>query len=1060
MGKRLGIILLALIGLVFLTGLGLYAFRQPVLESLISYQLHKYGIPVQSLAVADASLNTLTLHTLSLGSAEELHTGTIFVTWNLQDLLAGELEAVEISGLQLALNLSGELPPLGSLQQLIPAGEKKAGARRLPAISLRDANMSLHTAFGDFIVGMNGDIDQSESGTQSTRLTFNIAGPPGRTKGKLAATMDASGNIQGKITVSEGTLGMPEAEISGLRGDATFTLVDMLPQQLNAEFVLFDINLPGSGLEENAFEQAKLSLQMNDATAQLKGDLLAGDKKLALLFDTTVRNYMREPTIDLDINAHGSADSYAWKLLGLPQPSTGSVALTMKASGQTPPLQEARSNWLSWLQHSTLTGQGNLELQGLSYTQKVSTLNGKLALSAEFANGSGKALLTDDSIIEASSLNPSWLESLGMPAELAKLFTQGGRLHIAGKNGKATLASLSSHAEGTELNFAAAAKLSTAKAQANMNLHAQTTLDTQNKLTAFKLSDIAVQTTGIRYADTLIEHMTLKGAIRGSPNSWTGKLDLEADANPLTAGPLTANQANMTLPIQLKFDHDTLHINLRKPGHVTLGKLAPVGSVSLQGPLDLSVSQADIELGQNPQGLRLKHQITVVPKNFSLLVEREAAPVIEAQIRPGEITLRGELDVGEKYRGQSVISAAGLTLPQSQIQLDNISTTINLGLAGIGKVADFSIGRLQHMVSAPYFAPHSISGNVQSKAVYGKPVNGKPVSYSISAIGGVQNAQYLKLSGEHALDSGVGKITLDIDPLSFSPDVLQPGALFPDLALLENVSGKVDASTQITWSKEGISSSGGVLDLQNMSFVQKDITISGLNATLKLSDLLSPKSPPGQKITIQHIDLGVPIDNLAVSYQIQATVPPRIAIEKANLALIGGMMSLGPTVIDPSSSHTDMVILVNNLDLEDLFGLIQVEGLTGNGRLDGSIPVTIDGNLVTIQNGHLVAEAPGILRFKSEKASQMLAGAGSDMNLLLQALQEFHYSELILKLDKSPKDDLVATLSLLGNNPNVSGGRLFRLNINLESNIGKLLDTIGLGYRLSNDALRKAFSLR
>jgi len=37
---------------------------------------------------------------------------------------------------------------------------------------------------------------------------------------------------------------------------------------------------------------------------------------------------------------------------------------------------------------------------------------------------------------------------------------------------------------------------------------------------------------------------------------------------------------------------------------------------------------------------------------------------------------------------------------------------------------------------------------------------------------------------------------------------------------------------------------------------------------------------------------------------------------------------------------------------------------------------------------------------------------------------------------------------------------MFRLNLNLESNIGQILQAIGQGYRLSNEVLRELFRLR
>jgi hypothetical protein len=259
--------------------------------------------------------------------------------------------------------------------------------------------------------------------------------------------------------------------------------------------------------------------------------------------------------------------------------------------------------------------------------------------------------------------------------------------------------------------------------------------------------------------------------------------------------------------------------------------------------------------------------------------------------------------------------------------------------------------------------------------------------------------------------------------------------------------------------KQGIKS-GADINLQNLSFTQNGTTISGLSTALQLTDLLSPRSLPQQKLTVQRIDPGVPMENMEIVYKIQGTDSVQLAIDKARLSMIGGMLSTGPILIDPLSSFTNVVLQVADLDLEALFKLVDVEGLAGDGRLDGNIPLTLRDDSVSIQDGVLAATKPGILRFKSEKVSQLLAGSAKDVDLLLRALTDFHYTELTFKLNNSANNDLQTTLSLLGNNPNVLQGRPFRLNINLESNVGDILKALGQAYGVSSKALQRAFRLR
>jgi len=468
--------------------------------------------------------------------------------------------------------------------------------------------------------------------------------------------------------------------------------------------------------------------------------------------------------------------------------------------------------------------------------------------------------------------------------------------------------------------------------------------------------------------------------------------------------------------------------------------------------LRFSISQANLELVKNSQGLALKHDITVLPADFSLLVDQDKSPAIEAQIHPGKIALTGAFDAKEKYQGRFTLSDTAVLLPQPQLQLKAISATLHLNEPETGTAADFAIGQLQHLAPEPLFAAVFISGSIRNEAA-----DGEPAVYALNVAGGVPDLRYLKITGKHSPISGNGMLKAEIVSLNFSPDRLQPSALSPILSQLEAVSGQISASAQFKWSNQGVHSSRGAFELRHLSFTQETAKIGDLNASLHLENLFPPSSLPQQTFTIRRIDSGIPVENLLVSYQIESADPPRIVLEKAQFSMMDGILSLAPAIIDPAAAHTDVLVRVDNIDLGTFFNLIQIDGLTGSGHLDGEIPIRLEDNQVMIRKGRLAAAAPGVLRFQSEKASQLLATAGEEMNLLLQAVQDFHYTELSLDLDKSATHGLIAKLSLLGNNPAVKDGQVFRLNINLESDIDKILQTINQGYSLSHEILRNAF---
>ncbi|MDP1775674.1 MAG: hypothetical protein Q8K94_03550, partial [Moraxellaceae bacterium] len=521
--KRLNTWLPTLIGFVIIVGIGLYAFRNPLLEALIHNQLRKHGVPIQSISVVDVSFNTLHLQDLAAGTGKELRIGKILVTWRLMDWLAGKSASVEMSGLQMALDLSGEHPPLGSLQSMIASNGEEAGTLPwLPAFSLRDSMIHLHSTAGDFAVALSGDIDQSRPGTQTIQLSVAISGSPGQTKAILAATLDAQGNMQGKITVAEGMLNLPKAKISGFAGEAVFVLAAMRPQHIRTEFVLSGMSLSGKDLIEPIPEQM-------------------------------------------------------------------------------------------------------------------------------------------DKTVVASTLH-----------------------------------------------------------------------------------------------DMIIDQITLKSDIHGSSDSWAGTLDLNIKGGQLAAGPLSIQRALVSLPMQINLAGDVGRLGLRNPAQIMLGKIDSSDALKFRGPLGFSISQADFEWIKNPQGLTLKHHIAVTPTDFIVLIEQGKSSAIETQVHPGKITAHGSLDTSHKYQGQVAINDAAFFLPQSRLQLRHISANLHLGATEADKVADFTIGRLQHVVPKPFFETHALSGSIKNPFV-----DGKPTAYLLDLVGGVPGSRYLKLTGKHVPNSDDGSLAIE-----------------------------------------------------------------------------------------------------------------------------------------------------------------------------------------------------------------------------------------------------------------------------------------------------------
>jgi hypothetical protein len=78
-----------------------------------------------------------------------------------------------------------------------------------------------------------------------------------------------------------------------------------------------------------------------------------------------------------------------------------------------------------------------------------------------------------------------------------------------------------------------------------------------------------------------------------------------------------------------------------------------------------------------------------------------------------------------------------------------------------------------------------------------------------------------------------------------------------------------------------------------------------------------------------------------------------------------------------------------------------------------------------------------------------MLGRSQAMELVVQALQNFHYSVLDSTIDYDSKGRLVLGLKLEGQNPEVRGGQPVVLNINLEEDIPALLTSLQLSGRVN-----------
>ncbi len=1036
MRKRVAKALKILAGAVLVTGLALYLFRIPLLEQLIHQQLLNRGMAEHYFWIESFSPRGLVLRDLYLGENTELYTEKVKVSWTPLHLFKQEIDAIEIDGLRLSLTVTDDKPLLGSLHPLTQGSKASSSPPTLPFISLKNASLTLLSATRKTTVHVQGDVSSTVAGEPTVALIFDAVSGNDRLKGHVEVLQGISGKSSGLITVSEGTLNLPEIILSGVTGTAEFGLSAQRVEHLTAKFdvatiTLLDTTPQEAALQEIKPDKARLSVQMNKSDAHISGALFTDSDNTLLSFDATLNNYTQAPSFSLNLQGHTP---------------TKSVLVSGDFSGNTPALHDLKDDWQQWVYHSAVHGNIDLTLETLRIKDKTGLLEGQINLKVHLDNGIGKISLKKGSHVSASELNPLWLRKIGVPKELIqRVKSDSLRIFSAGDNSLG----LNINTEDTKLTLTTDIKLELGNAEVNFQAQSDILVDENKTVKAFNLNEFQLTSSNISYQKNILEHLSLTGEISGSPTSWGGELDLSAATKKIQLPSLQSHKTLIRLPVDIDVTHHQYQFTLRNTGNVMLQGLKIGDSVQFSHPLKLSLPKGEVQLQFHEKGLALTHQLSVLTSQNSIRYAQNKTTSLDLHTHSARITLNGKITDSQGYSGRAVINLAGITAPQHQVKIETLASTIEIKPNTKHIHAIFKGDKLSHTATPALFSPLQVSGTAK--------LEGNQLR--VNSAGGIANEENFTIRLDHHLTKGIGKLVLKVHSLTFTPHGLQPSTFSPALESLENVSGGLSTGGGFSWSPRGITSQAHV-DMLDISFTQNDVTVSGLSSSLTLTDLINPASLPRQEIRIERVDTGIPIENVSVFYEVRAGESPLLLIENAVLDTLEGQVSTGAFSIDPLAVQKNVTLHIKNLDLKTLFDTLKVEGLTGSGQLTGSIPMTFTEGRVSIANGKLIANAPGILNLESETLSKILGGRASDVDLLLEALTAFHYRELTLKLDNSVQNDLVFILSILGNNPAVHSGRPFRLNIRIESNIGQLLEALTTTYGLSNRALQRALRLQ
>ncbi|MDF2180980.1 YdbH domain-containing protein [Neptuniibacter sp. CAU 1671] len=205
------------------------------------------------------------------------------------------------------------------------------------------------------------------------------------------------------------------------------------------------------------------------------------------------------------------------------------------------------------------------------------------------------------------------------------------------------------------------------------------------------------------------------------------------------------------------------------------------------------------------------------------------------------------------------------------------------------------------------------------------------------------------------------------------------------------------------------------------------------------------------EVKLARFKKGVELNNLDLAYRYEGgRNQDSLRVEKAAADFLAGHLSLQPFTTRLQAPDFETQLRVNNISLEQLLALEQQRGLSGNGVLNGTVPLTFSEGALTIAGGKLVSEAPGgTLRFQPDQNVLAYAAANKGLSMALELLQNFHYQQLSVDLSYAADGNALLKTRLQGFNPDWSNGQPIDFNINIEENILQLIRALQLAEQLT-----------
>ena len=310
-------------------------------------------------------------------------------------------------------------------------------------------------------------------------------------------------------------------------------------------------------------------------------------------------------------------------------------------------------------------------------------------------------------------------------------------------------------------------------------------------------------------------------------------------------------------------------------------------------------------------------------------------------------------------------------------------------------------------------------------------------------------------AGKHDIERNAGTASVTMRTVKFHANSKQPKDLFPALAgVLPPLDGAARAAGLVSWTDDRIVPDLSV-HVEDIAFETPQARVRDLTADLHVTGLAPLATSGRQTLTATVQPGGLPAAPLSLQFELKAK--PAVHVETLTYDFAGGRITASPFTIDPAHPNFTTKLHFAGVELEQAFRLLNVEGMTGAGRIEGDVALQMRGGKISIDDSRLAASGPGELDINNSWLLERVGGADPRVRDALQTLGDFHYDVLTIDFERSGGGTGSLLLRLQGQNPTASAlkGQKINFNIRLESNFDRLAEMALRGVETVHELLRQ-----